>query len=985
MGTGSAYQPDPIRSCSYDCQRLDDLMLNINALQGNEIVSFGPFHLSASARLLVKDDVPVAVGGRGLDVLIALIERAGEVVSRRDLLTRVWPDVIVGEANLRGQVASLRKALCDGQEGARYIVNVPSQGYSFIAPVQRSTAEGQPRQAAAPARSAGPAQLPARLPRMIGRDETVAALSALLRSHRFVSIVGAGGMGKTTVAVSVGHALLDDFPDAVFFVDLGALTEAALVPTVITAALGLPVQAQDPLLELLAFLVETRIVIILDSCEHVIEAVATFTERLFSEAPTVHILTTTREALRVEGEHVYLLMPLDDPPECPELTAASAQTFPAVQLFMERAAASGYRSELSDADVPVVARICRRLDGIALAIELAASRVGIYGIQGTAELLNSRFRLMWQGRRTALPRHQTMQATLDWSYDLISEAEQLVLRRLSIFVGNFTLGGALSIAGEADADAVATAGAVASLVSKSLVWTSSIDGCIYHRLPDSARTYAVAKLAEADEEKDVARRHALYYSRTLKSDAIENAAFGGGDLGPYAPHISNVRAALEWSFSDTGDTAVGVELAACAAPLFLGLSLLSECERWCERGLAALNGADQGKKRELTLRKALAISCMFTRGNSDEVRVGIESGLGLAEASGDKKEQLHLLAGLNIFLCRVGDYRAALGVAERSALIAADSVSQTGVVMAEWMLGVAHHLVGNQKEAQCYCELGLKHASESGGARVYYFGYDHRVRALAAFARVLWLRGLPDKALKWARQAIDEAAALDRPVTLCISLIYAVPVFLWSGDFDGAEQRIDWLNSYAAKHSLAPFQAVGFALKGELMVARGENRAGIELLRSALLALQTERFHLLTSGFYRSLAEGLAHAGRSDEASDVIAGAVKRAQEQGGTFDKADLLRTQGEILMTLGQRNFTAAQDSLLCSLDWARRHSALGWELRSAIALAHLWVECGRGEQARTILAEVYQQFTEGFATADPKTARTLLEKSDGTQEAG
>ena len=243
---------------------------------------------------------------------------------------------------------------------------------------------------------------------MIGRDGAVEALSVLLASRRFVSVVGPGGVGKTTVAVAVAHALLDDFGDAVHFVDLSAIKDATLVPSTVATVLGVLVQAQDPLPSLLAFLAGRRILIVLDSCEHVIDAAASLTARLYSDAPKVHLLTTSRESLRVEGEHVHLLAPLDYPAAKDDLTAAEALASPAVQLFMDRAFASGYALSLTDAEAPAVASICRQLDGIALAIELAGSPVGAYGLRRTSELLRNRFKLLWQ----ALALHRAFEISL---------------------------------------------------------------------------------------------------------------------------------------------------------------------------------------------------------------------------------------------------------------------------------------------------------------------------------------------------------------------------------------------------------------------------------------------------------------------------------------------------------------------------------------------------------------------------------------------
>ena len=944
--------------------------------QTNEIASFGPFRLNAAQRLLMKEDEPVLLGSRSLDILIALVERPGEVVSSRDLIKRVWPDVTVEDANLRVHVANLRKALGEGQDGARYVANIPGRGYCFVAPVRRSASA--PRivpVATPPDRSL---KLPAPLARMVGREKTVAALSSLLMSRRFVSIVGLGGMGKTTVAVAVAHGMLEEFGDAVCFIDLGAITDPALVAGAVGSALGCFVQAQDPVPSLLVFLGDKRILLILDSCEHVIEAAAALTERLFGEAPLVHLLTTSREALRVEGENVHLLLPLDTPFDDGELTAAQALASPAIQLFMERATASGYQSALSDADAPIVAQICRRLDGVALAIELAGSRVGAYGIRGTADLLDNRFRLLWQGRRSALPRHQTLRAMLDWSYNLLSEYEQAVLCKLSVFIGHFTLQSALSVARDT-AEAPQVAEAVASLVNKSLVWTADFGGSTYYRLADTTQTYAAAKLAEIGGENAVRRLHALHYAGLFDSGAINVTALGRRSMSAYIPYLGNVRAALDWSFSATGDAAIGVTLAARSAPLFLGFSLLGECERWCERAMAALREADRGTKRELELREALAISAMFTRGNGDEVKEAIEQGLDLAMALQDWRHQFHLLAGLNIFLTRVGDFRAALSVAERSATIASQAGDPAGLVMVEWMLGVTYHLVGDQAAAQRHCERGLELAAASDHIHVDFFSYDHRVRALVALARTLWLRGKPERALDFARRAIDEAASRDHPVTVCFSFIYATQVFMWTGDFEGVREHTERLIAHAAKYSLKPYHAVGLALKGELLIAQGEPAAGIQLLRGALATFQAERHNVLTTAFYRALAQGLAQSGQAEEAAAAITRAIELSERDGGTFDLPDLLRARAEIILAEAQPDLAAAEAWLLRSLESARQQSALGWELRTAIQLARLWSQQGRVLEARDMLAGIYRQFAEGFETADLKEAGCLLDELD------
>ena len=394
-------------------------------------MSFGSFELVARERLLRKDGLPVELGARALDILIALLASPNEVVNKKDLLARVWPDVTVEESSLRVHVAALRKALGDGECGARYITTLAGRGYCFVAPVSRSSDQDNANAVIGRFRHAN---LPSRLSRMVGRADEVRAVSARLASARFVTILGAGGVGKTTVAVAVAHDLIDAFSGAAVFVDLGALSDPNLAAPTLASMLSLSVPTEDTMSGLIAYLSDRRILLVLDTCEHIIEAVAALASRIFVAAPQVHVLATSREALRVEGEHIYRLDPLACPPEDARVTPAIAQTFPATQLFMERAAASGARFDFSEAEAVIAASICRKLDGVALAIELAAGRVEAYGLEQTAALLDHSLTRSWQGQRTAPPRQKSLQATLDWSYGLLSELERSVLRRLAVFV-----------------------------------------------------------------------------------------------------------------------------------------------------------------------------------------------------------------------------------------------------------------------------------------------------------------------------------------------------------------------------------------------------------------------------------------------------------------------------------------------------------------------------------------------------------------------
>jgi predicted ATPase len=392
---------------------------------------------------------------------------------------------------------------------------------------------------------------------MVGREENIKKLAEELSALRFVSLVGPGGIGKTTVAVEVGHKLLAAFDGAVHFLDFGPLKDPRLVPGALASTLGLTIHSDNAVPGLLTFLKDKRMLLVLDSCEHVIDSLAVLTESIFNEAPQVHILATSRESLRVEGERVHRLFPLDCPPEEEGLKASEVLAFPAAQLFIERVAANSSQFELSDSDAPIVAEICLKLDGIALAIELAAGQVNAYGIRGIATLLNDRFRLSWQGRRTALPRHQTLSATLDWSYNLLSELEREILRRLAVFVGIFTLDAARSVVAGDGIDESQVVIAIVNLVAKSLLSSDATAAPMRYRLLDTTRAYLLGKPIYSEKADAIARRHAVYWRHFIeRAGAASPSSAKAEGIGLSRAHIGDVRAALEWSFSARGDLAV---------------------------------------------------------------------------------------------------------------------------------------------------------------------------------------------------------------------------------------------------------------------------------------------------------------------------------------------------------------------------------------------------------------------------------------------
>ena len=392
------------------------------------------------------------------------------------------------------------------------------------------------------------------------------------------------------------------------------MTDPLLVPSTLAAQLGLGIHSERPLPGLIAFLKERSVLIVLDSCEHVIEAAATLAEEIVGGTRRAHILATSREALRAEGEHVYRLTPLAFPSEAENLKAEDALSFPAVQLFVDRAAASLGSFELGNSEASFVSEICRRLDGIPLAIQIAASRVDTFGVAGLAAGLNDRFQLLMQGRRTALPRHRTLSAALDWSYSQLPEVEQLVLRRLATFVGAFTMEAASAVLTQPDTSAGAIIDAIANLVAKSLVWADVGGAVAFYRLFDVTRTYALAKLEESGERDRIARAHAEYYRGTVKKAQVEWETRPATEwLQRYRPVLDNVRAALDWAFSPAGDPATGVAITLGGVPLWFELSLTSECAEHVDRALTIPTVSNDAES-EMRLYAARAWSLMQTQG-----------------------------------------------------------------------------------------------------------------------------------------------------------------------------------------------------------------------------------------------------------------------------------------------------------------------------------------------------------------------------------
>ena len=939
-----------------------------------EHIRFGPFGLSPGERLLTRDGEPVEIGGRSFDLLVALTERPGTVLSKRELLKRVWSDVVVEDGSLRFHMAGLRKLLGDGVGGARYIATQVGVGYAFVAPVERHGTGPAPAPGEEPQLGTARFNVPARLPHLIGREDNLELLVARIAETPLFTIVGSGGVGKTSLAIEAGHRLAAEFGNQVSFVDFSMLENPAVVPSMIAGAMGIAVQSDDPVAVILGHMRDRSFLLILDNCEHVVEPVARVVERIVEEAPQARILATSREPLRVRAERVLRLDALSYPEEPAGLTREQLITYPAVQLFCERAAAADSTLAIDEEATRLIAAMCARLGGMALPIELAAVRVATHGVAATARQLGERFSLGWLGRRTALPRQQTLQATLDWSYDLLSPIEQVVLERLSIFVGPFSIDAAVEVVPDMGMRPDAVAIALDELTSKSLIVPDRSRHTGTYRLLEMTRAYAREKLLARGEKEHgaTARRHAAFFLRELEAVQADEGIVQ--DTKPLRLQLGNIRSALDWSFGPEGDARIAVRLAAASAPVFLNLSHLIECRTWCARAVAEIDELHTGTAIELELQAALGIALMFTRGNSQAAGDPLARALDIASALDDRWNQLRLLGCLHIFHERIGEYAVAMHHADRAVEVAETIGADEAIGIAYSLSGISSHLHGDQQRALRELELSLRKSPPSARSRTIHYGFDHRNRSGIALARTLWLCGHAEQARRIARQTVREAAQLDHPVTYCIALIWSLSVHLWMEDFAAADADLAAFTECAEVNRFGPYIAAASGFRGEIAVQQGGTGEALGAIEESLSRLRAARYELLTTTFSIALVRGLIADSRPDEALDLVDATLARCEANGEQLAAPELLRLKAKILAT-GALKEDASLALLEDALVLSRQQGSRAWELKVTVDLARSLAARERIAQAAAMLETALSSYFPDDETPDTGRARQLL----------
>jgi predicted ATPase/DNA-binding winged helix-turn-helix (wHTH) protein len=933
--------------------------------------AFGPFALIPERQLLLQGEAPVRIGGRALDILTALVERPGELVSKSELLSRVWPNTIVEEGNLKVNMAALRRALGEGPGAAQYIATVVGRGYRFVAPVRSLGSVGPSFDSNAA--STRRHNLPTATTRIFGRADAIEAIRRDLDESRLVSIVGAGGIGKTTVALAVAEHAVGLFTDGVWLVDLALLKDPALAPNAIATAIGVAVNSADMLSALCEFLRDREILLVLDNCEHIIDAAADCADRILTNTASVKILATSREPLRVKGERVRRLPGLGAPPPSSYLSAAEALTFPAVQLFVARATNSFELFKLNDVEAPTVAEICRRLDGLALAIELAATRVDAFGVIGLLKQLDDRFRLLI-GRRAGPERHRTLMATLDWSYGLLSAEEAALLRAVSVFAGAFDIEGASYVSNIAPGGA---AEGLAQLAAKSLIATEVEAESVAYRLLETTRTYCVERLRVSGEDQAVRRRHAEHVCAVLEQAASEWAHRPAREWGAaYRRVLDDLRGALVWARQDAVNSSLRIRLTVAGLLLWNHFSLIEECHVHVSRAIEELDAAGlAGTAFEMKFKLWLGGSTMFMRGLKPQAMDALRRASEIANQIGDtdyRHRCLMLIAAYELF---TGEHDAAIRTLETFVSVAA-TADPSALPDGETHLGIVEIFVGRLQSSRRRLERLYEHdLQDLKDSRFARFLYVRNVDIGNVLSWAQWLTGSPDASARTAAATVEQALKTKHELSLSNALaVAACPAFFSSGRYQECGRYVAMLDEQVMRHGIAIWRPTALFYRAALAYTQGDASSDtIDDLKRAIEEFRNINYLARMPYYLSVLADALARSDRLGDAETTIQAAFDCAAAQNERWCVPELLRIRSSILAASDRPG--EAEALLAESMASALEIGALSWRLRAANDLAKLWRIRSRTDDARRMLLPIYNEFTEGFETRDLVVAADLL----------
>ena len=923
---------------------------------------FGAFRVSETRRRIERSGRLVRLGPRSFDLLLQLVKRAGEFVSKDELLATVWAGVVVEEGSVRVHMSMLRKTLGEpdgNDECSEWVTNIPLRGYRFNGRVVYEKLDGATA-AATPLPARAFSKPPVRLTGLIGRDADVQGLLATMADCRLVTIVGTGGIGKTSVAIRVAERYGDEHAIEMAFVDLSPLMSKDHVLSTLARSLGATADLPDTIQSIIQRLQGHDVLVLVDNCEHVVDTIASSIARLLEALPGLRVLATSREALRVTGEYVVRLPALAFP-DSGSPTLTRAMDYPSVRLLVERAEAAGATS-FNDAQGPALATISRQLDGIPLAIELVAARLGAQSAADLALRLDDHMRLYSATHRATLPRHQSLAAALDWSIELLTEGELRLFRRLSAFRGRFDVESALCVAADDDPDPAFDA--LISLTNKSLVSFDGNDAIAPYRLLDTTRSYATALLDRSDERPQILRRHALCMLDLMKAASAELQSLAEQVWSDrYAYRLDDLRFALDSCLASDDDPKIAASLVAASAPLWFHVSQVVEFRQRIEAALDMLERrAVPDIEAKTWLNTALVSALLHTGGSIAELDAACDRSLAGALAAKVPALELRARWGRCTHDMFRGEYAAALVHAETLHRVVQSWYDPAALILSHRVSAMANHFCGRFDVSLRHSEaaIGIGADARAGRTLVHAAGSDAIVAAKALMSRTLWIQGRTQEALAVAKDAVARAEAIGNAVSLCSALYGACAVALWSEEHELAATWVHLMKDEAQRRGLLGWlRFADWFLEG-LQLAANQGRIFHEM---------PER----PSGYDAPRGEMLLTfcPSRLDDSL------VQRLDRGEGLWCAAEIRRAQGCRLEGEGKPD--DAERLYRQAMEIARQQGAFGWELRAARSLASLWASRARAAEARELL-----ETTVGRAPSDPggvalATVRELVAQLD------
>lgn len=936
--------------------------------------SFGRFRLVPRRQLLLLEGRPVKLGGRAFELLQLLVQRCGELVSKNELMTAAWPGTFLHDSNLKVNMSSLRRSLGDTQIEPLYIATVARRGYKFIAEVEISIGELEDDLGLAEPALSNPPSLRG----IVGREADIDDIANLLADNRHVTLAGAGGIGKTTVAIAVAQAFAPACRDGVCFVDLATISDPMLFGAALVTALGIRGNTDNGLAAALDYLRSRQMLLILDNCEHVLPAATIFAGRFMADISPSKLLSTSREPLGTATEHVVRLGSLVAPKPGHGLTVDQAIRFPAVQLFLSRAAEwSDY--QFIDVDCEAVGSICHALDGLPLAVELAAAQIGRFNPRELVAMLDQA--LGFRAADGAPSRHETLMATIDWSVQLLSQREARLFGLLSVFSDAFEVEDAVYVAEAAGLAPVDVVTGLGSLVAKSLLSAQAQGASLRYRLLDSTRRYAAERRRTDPACGRALHRHAQRVLALFEQSEEEwNWREPADWTQRYLGRIADLRAALAWAFGEDGDPVLGIRLTVAAITLWSETSILSEAQARLEDALALARTVACDDLSKAKLACALGWSLFYARKMSNENEIAWLNAITFARRAGNIEYQQRALVGFAFYLLQIGQVPRAVTYLEEATELADRDRDLTATSEADRALAWARAFAGDLSKSRPVLDrLAATYSLAEGHSRRDANEVYRYITVRFNLPFVAWMQGQPDYAARLARDAVDAADRSGHWVSQSNALgLAALPIALETGNLDALASFTERLRLNLERERISRWVAVERYFSACHRDLLGDRRA-VSDIQAAIDELIQCRFLMRIGSYLGMLARSYLRQGRIAEARDAITRALDHQERQGERWCRSELQRVEAAVLLQAGER--LRGERRLRQALDEARAIGAMTFQLRIATDLAAHWIGTGRRSKAVRLLAPIYNAFTEGLETPDLVAAERLLRHERST----